>query len=539
MKIRLLITLILGLWVNQGWAHIGSAGVVFEGTAGPYKVLVSIQPPDVIPGTASVSVMVEGGNVSRIFIRPIYFRAGDEGAPPPDEAKPLPNEPTRFEGLVWFMESGTSSVQVEITGRQGKGVAIVPVMAVATAKKNMEPWRGWLLVGLGVLLVALMATIIGASMGDSQMKPGDSLTKPVMRKRITGSMIGAACCGLMLWSGNTWWNSWADDYEAYMYKPYTATSSVEATPEGSALLTFKIDTLSLRGRWTSYAIPDHGKLMHLFLVRQGTMDVFAHLHPQRKDSVTFQTALPGLPAGKYLAYADMVRYNGFAYTIADTVVIPALKAPQTASLLGDPEDTYVVTTPLNGNQPLASDQIITVCGSPGVKTRLQDGSTIVWEEKLNVPLQAGRIYPLKFSVLDQSGKPAQLEPYLGMMGHAAVLKDDGSVFIHLHPTGTYSSASQQVLMDRIAQTSQKINVASPPAFRDSIDRLMAQAALLPEAERMKLLMPNMEHTSMPTEHHASVSFPYAFPQAGNYRIWVQIKRNGKVLSGAFDAKVMP
>ena len=38
------------------YAHVGSPDVALEGTAGPYRVLVSVKPPDVIPGTAQVTV---------------------------------------------------------------------------------------------------------------------------------------------------------------------------------------------------------------------------------------------------------------------------------------------------------------------------------------------------------------------------------------------------------------------------------------------------------------------------------------------------
>jgi hypothetical protein len=36
---------------------------------------------------------------------------------------------------------------------------------------------------------------------------------------------------------------------------------------------------------------------------------------------------------------------------------------------------------------------------------------------------------------------------------------------------------------------------------------------------------------------SEVSIPYAFPKAGRYRIWIQVKRAGQVVTGAFDAEV--
>ena len=51
---------------------------------------------------------------------------------------------------------------------------------------------------------------------------------------------------------------------------------------------------------------------------------------------------------------------------------------------------------------------------------------------------------LNFQMLDFNDKPSALEPYIQMGGHGAVLSNDASTFIHIHPIGTISMASQEL-----------------------------------------------------------------------------------------------
>lgn len=524
-------------YAKISFAHIGSAGVVWEGTAGNYKVQVYVEPPDVIPGTAKVSVSVDGSDIKSIKISPIFYWTGDEGSPRSDEA--TLSQSGTWNGVIWLMESGAASVKIVIDGARGKGEVLVPVAALSTAKRELPKSLGWILAGLALLLVGIMTTIIGASTGDSLLNAGEKVNAKTTKKRLVGSAIGASFCGVLLFGGNMWWNAETAEYKQFMYRPYSATSIIRIE-NGLRVLNFKIDSNSIEGRNTSFIIPDHGKLMHMFLVKQGTMDAFAHVHPERLDSLTFESILPNLPAGKYLVYADVLRYHSLQNSIADTVEIPEIPKNDIAikSLSTDSDDTFVITNPLNSKGKLSESSTITLCGTPGIKTLLQDGSSIIWNEKPNQKLTFGKPYSLKFSVEAPDGKPAELQTYLGMMGHAAVIKDDGSVYIHLHPNGTFSSTAVQVMEKRIAENGNvKPNLNNPKRFRDSIDNVLVTLNSMSEIDRDKILMAGMTH-SKEGHHGGEVSFPYVFPNAGNYRIWLQVKRNGKILTGVFDAEVL-
>src|SRR5687767_11604186 len=76
--------------------HIGSPNVFFAGKAGPYDIKVVVRPPEVVPGIARVTVRA-GGDVQRISIRPVFWRAGSKGAPSADETTRLGGEAGTFE----------------------------------------------------------------------------------------------------------------------------------------------------------------------------------------------------------------------------------------------------------------------------------------------------------------------------------------------------------------------------------------------------------------------------------------------------------
>ena len=107
---------------------------------------------------------------------------------------------------------------------------------------------------------------------------------------------------------------------------------------------------------------------------------------------------------------------------------------------------------------------------------------------------------------------------MGMMSHAAILRADGAVFAHLHPTGNFSMAAQSFFAAKIAREASKDKGGGAPE----------------EMDHSKM------HHGLPSGPGGStIVLPYEFPTAGDYRIWVQIKTGGQVLTGAFDTSVAP
>lgn len=483
-------------------AHVGSPDVFFTGRAGPYDVRVVIRPPEVVPGVARVTVRAPA-DVQRVSIRPVFWRAGSRGAPSADETRRLQGESQAFEGSLWLMARGAYTVDVIVEGTRGRANVLVPVASIATGRLAMTPALGALLAFLGFVLCAGLVNIVYKGAGESLRDDPGALDPSRARRARRVAALAVPIIALALLGGARWWSAVDRDYERTMYRPPPLTLSLQ----GDVLWLQAADTLWQPPRRPSALVPDHGKLMHLFLVKAEDARAFAHLHPQPLDTTAippFSTRLPPLPAGDYHVYGDVVHETGFERTLIGTLSLddsssrrPGARAPARADARGrrellDPDDAWFVGD-------ASRDKAI----------RLADGSTMTLEIVPNGLIQAGREETIRISVRDPSGQPARLENYLGMAAHGVVVRVDGAVYVHLHPMGTVTNAAQQAF-----------------AARDRGDTT--------DAGRLRLAA---THVMPATPPAASIEFPYAFPKSGSYRLFVQVKRNGRVLTGAYAITV--
>lgn len=470
-----------------GTAHVGSPDVYYRGHAGPYEVGVVVRPPGVVPGQVDVIVQVKGA-VQRVTVQPVYWETSTGGAPAPDVAQPVPGEAGTYARRLWLMTTGSYTVAVAITGARGIGAVNVPVVSAATRELPMSPALGMGLLVLAAFLVLGLLSIIGAGSREATLDPG----LPVDPHRRTRSRIvvgtAAALFALALLGGNAWWNASARRYQRIIYVPPANRATIVDSADQHVLRLTITDHDWLARRETPL-VRDHGKLVHLFLVRAPNMDVFAHLHPVTRVTNEFRVAVPRLPPGTYRVYADIVHQSGFAETLVNTVAVPA-SANAAPFVATDSDDSWI--------------------SSPGpsrdsTHATLSDGSIMTWDRG-DTALVANQIAPLHFTVRTPDGHAAVLQPYMGMAAHAVVTRDDGSVFVHLHPMGTIAMAAQ-LLFDRQQSGGSSL---SPPS-----GQMAMPGAQLPD----------------------TVSFPYAFPKPGHYRMWIQVRHDGRVLTGTFDARV--
>ena len=473
----------LALLTNPVAAHVGSPDVFLDAQAGPYRALVTVRPPYAIPGVADVEVLVTTPGVSQVRVVPLPLTGPGASLPPvPDVAVRSAADPRLFIGHLWMMTAGAWQVRVMIAGDQGEHTLAVPVPTLPQATLGMTRAVRGLLFVLLLLLGAGFIGIIAAMAREARLDAGET---PDPRARRHGRIAGvvAACVVIVaVLFGNQWWTAEASDYARYVYKPLAASPTV--TADGGLGLELR-DPGWILSRRVDDLIEDHGHPMHLFAVSP-SLDRLWHLHPAQIAPGRFEHRLPDIPAGRYELFADVVHKTGVAETVTGTIETPAI---QGAPLSGD--DSAWVETTVRLKPDTTND--------PGATAVLRDGGRIVWVRDA-APLVPKRLTLFTFRVEDAAGQPAaDLELYMGMPGHAVFIKRDRRVFAHVHPSGSAPMAALQIAM--------------------------------PAAD------PHAQHAQHRPAIPPVVSFPYGFPEPGDYRIFVQVKRSGSVQTAAFDVSI--
>jgi hypothetical protein len=487
------LVLVAALSVN---AHVGSSDVFFEGEAGPYHLYVTVRVPQVIPGIAEIEVRSAANDVEKIEIVPMRLSgAGSNYPPTPDVAQRSKQDPQFFTGSLWLMESGALKVRVSVEGSKGKGELAVPVPAFAQRTLPMERSLGGLLGFLMVFLAVGLVFIAGAAAREGNLEPGETPSPAKNRRARIVMVITAVVVVGILFLGKAWWGAEATNYirTVSFFKPPLAETELQ---NGNRLV---IRAKGQDPEWSKEVdmekvIPDHNHLMHLFLISTPGMDRMWHLHPELAEGGSFTDDLPNMPAGHYEVFADIVDKAGFPWTLVGQVDLPEIKGKP---LAGD--DSTWTGTPLTAKADDAS------------VAQLADGGRIVWE-KGTAPLVANTAMVFKFRVEDKDGNPAKdMEPYMGMAGHAECVSSDMSVFAHIHPAGSVSMAA--------------LGLASAGSGAEGPGGGAMQGGMA------------MTMSMKPEALAPEVSFPYGFPKPGEYRIFVQVKRAGQVETGVFDAHV--
>jgi len=473
-------------------AHIGSPDAWFDGLAGPYEVLVHVQAPPVVPGIATVNVRLTEPGITRVTAFVNKFDATG-GAPPPDVATRDPDNPSWYRTRLWVMSPGSNSVTVTVTGGGGEGSVVVPLVAHAARRLEFNRALAIPLVAAGVVLALGLLTIVGATVREGVLPPGAEPDAQRRRRARFAMARTVMVIALAITGAAAWWRAEDSSFVRRLYRPMPVRTAIDSAT-GRLVLTIddsvwanRNDVGWLRARRfaePSALIEDHGKLVHLFVISTDGRTAFAHLHPHTVDSVTFTATLPNVPAGRYRVFADIVQASGLTQTLTSTIAIPATRPASRDNL--DADDSWAV-----GRPPTSSAE--------PTRSVLEDGTVLTWSRN-TARLEVGEEAGLRFEATPPAGDTASLEPFLGMAGHAVVVRDDGQVFIHLHPLGTISLAAQARLV-RSAPNAMDHAMSASPAASDSL------------------------------------YFPYAFPQPGNYTVWVQVKRRGRVMTGSFTAVV--
>lgn len=223
-------------------------------------------------------------------------------------------------------------------------------------------------------------------------------------------------------------------------------------------------------------IPVHTKLFHLFVISQD-MQFFEHIHPTMADDGTWsiETTLP--KAGYYKVLCDFMPEGGSSQFLARPLV--------TANYVPD----------------LVTDSAHLVPDSVWKKTDGDITASLSFDPRQFASCAYGH---LNYELTDSaSGAPVtDLQTYLGAFGHMLIMSEDMRDYVHSHPVNTINDAEREDAED------------------------VPEYIIPPDADLDKI------------RGGPNVQFDALMPKPGNYRAWVEFKRNDRVHAIAFNYNVV-
>ena len=437
--------------------------MVQQGQAGPYDLTVYINPHARVQGFVEVVVRADGTIPDRVMVSIVDI---DQTRVEHEEVAGL--EDGLFRSSLPAPLKAQWRVLVQAEGSAGEGRYSIPVAAAA-------PFAGVALwAGRAFRLIVWMALSVALFFGLRAVRRSGRRLLPV----------SAAVASPLLFVGSTGEFAERVFYNPAVYSRLYQPAQISADVDGERLQIALSSPGLIRFRRFDDLVPDHGHPMHMYALRIPELDRVYHLHPEMVGPGSFEKQLPTVSAGRYFTIADIVHDNGL------------WEAPQ--GRLDLPVAVY--GGPYQGDDSGGAGHPISQARFDADSFEFEDGLKMVWRRPTE--LRPDEPLRLRFELQDGEGRVVpDAELYMGMMGHAAIVRHDLEVFSHVHPTGSISMAS--------------------------LDALNGDAE-----SGMMCHMPSSEN-----KHAAEVTFPYAFPQPGRYRLIIQIKRAGQVKTAFFDAIV--
>lgn len=171
-----------------------------------------------------------------------------------------------------------------------------------------------------------------------------------------------------------------------------------AEPVAGLPVTLKLMIHAADGKMVKDFDVVHEEKVHLVVVRDG-LDRFAHIHPSvdAKGRLTITHTFP--VGGRYRLFADYAPTGGGHATALGSVFVAGDSPPAPSLIVNAPGDVEA-----DGLRASVSAE----------------------------PLKAGQATRVAFALADENGGSAQLEPFMGALGHLMFVSAAGR-YVHVHP----------------------------------------------------------------------------------------------------------